>query len=440
VGGRAVSRDCPLIAPPWEPRISAASPTPPGGSNPSATNTSRWPAAVAAFEVPAFRALWAGAFLSSLGTWIQDVGLAWVVYTRYQNPLYLGLRSLAAEAPLIAFMLVGGAAADRWDRRKILLVSQVLQMSFAAALGVLFVMGKLSFPLILLFAFLTGLAQSQSAPTYQATLTTLVPPKQIPNAVALNSVQFNLSRTIGPVVGGILLTIAGAGACFAANAISFAAIIAALARIDIPSPADARAGWRESVLAGFRHVYDSPLLFLLTSISCVGAFLSYPLITYLPVFAGDVLKAGPTGYSFLLSSFGVGAVGGALTTARRGHVPGRGRLLLKAWMVYATTTLGALLCGNLWIAMALLVVSGASLVTGSSTLISLVQENVPDSMRGRTMSIYSVAFRGGMPLGAMFAGVLVDAAGVVPALSGLTAVLLLLGITLYLRPGPLRAL
>jgi len=395
---------------------------------------------VAAFENPAFRALWAGAFLSSLGTWIQDVALQWLVHTRYDNPYYLALRTFAAEAPLIAFMLVGGAAADRFDRRRILIVSQFLQMSFAAALGVLFVTGRLSFPLILLFAFLTGLAQSQSAPTYQATLTTLVPPKQIPNAVALNSVQFNLSRTIGPVIGGVFFTVAGAGACFAANALSFAAIIAALLRIEIPSPSDARKGWRESVLAGFRHVYESPLLLLLTSISCAGAFLSYPLITYLPVFADKVLRAGPTGYSFLLSSFGVGAVAGALTTARRGHVPGRGRLLLKAWMVYATATLGALLAGNLWIAMALLVISGASLVTGSSTLISLMQENVPDAMRGRTMSIYSVAFRGGMPLGAIFAGALVKAYGVVPALAALTTALLLLGIALSVRPGPLRSL
>ena len=267
-----------------------------------------------------------------------------------------------------------------------------------------------------------------------------MPPKQIPNAVALNSVQFNLSRTIGPVVGGLFLTVAGAGACFAANAISFAAIITALLRIEIPSPGDARKGWRESVLAGFRHVYESPLLLLLTSISSAGAFLSYPLITYLPVFAGDVLKAGPTGYSLLLSSFGVGAVGGALTTARRGHVPGRGRLLLKAWMVYATTTLGALLAGNLWIAMALLVVSGAALVTGSSTLISLVQENVPDQMRGRTLSIFNVAFRGGMPVGAMCAGFLVKSLGAVAALSGLTVALLLMGVVLYWRSSRLRTL
>ena len=406
----------------------------------SPASGSRWPAAVAAFENPSFRFLWAGAFLSSLGTWIQDVGLQWLVYSRYQDPLKLGLRSFAAEAPLIAFMLLGGAAADRFDRRRILLVSQFVQMSAAAALGVLFVTGGLTFPLILVLAVVAGLAQSQSAPTYQATLTSLVPPRQIPNAVALNSLQFNLSRTIGPVLGGLLLTLGGAGACFGANAFSFLPIIAALSRIHVPSPGDARGGLRESVAAGFRYVWESPLLFLLTAVSSAAVFLSYPLVVYLPVFAGDVLRSGAAGYSLLLSSFGVGAIVGALMTARRGHVPGRGRLLLRAWIVYALATLGALLSGHQWVAMALLVISGACLVTASSTLMSLVQENAPDHMRGRMMSIYGVAFRGGMPLGSLFAGVLVKAFGVVAALGSLTAAVLLLGIGLYWRSDRLRSL
>jgi predicted MFS family arabinose efflux permease len=405
-----------------------------------AADGSRWPAAVAAFEHPAYRALWTGAFLSSLGTQIQDVGLNWLVHVRYANPLYLGLRTFVAEGTIVVFMVVGGAAADRFDRRRILLVSQFLQMSFAAALGILFVTDRLSFPFILLIAFLTGLAQSQSAPTYQATLTSLVPPRLIPNAVALNSLQFNFSRTIGPVIGGLLSSLAGAGTCFAANALSFLPIIGALRSIHVPSPADTRTSLGESVIAGFRHVFDTPLIFLLTAISSLGTFLAYPLITYLPAFAGDVLHAGARGYSLLLASFGVGAIAGAYTTARRGHVPGRGRLLLRAWIVYAVATLGALLCGRLWMAMGLLVVSGASLVTGSSTLTSLVQENVPDHLRGRTLSIYGVAFRGGMPLGSMFAGVLVNAIGIVPALAALTVTLFVVGLTLYVRSERLRAL
>jgi MFS family permease len=400
----------------------------------------RLPAFMAALENRNYARLWTGAFLSSLGTWTQDVALAWLIHTRFENPMYLGLRAFAAEAPLIAFMLVGGAAADRFDRRKILLTSQVLQMTFAAALAGLFFTDRLGLGLILLLAFLTGLAQSQSAPTYQAVLTSLVPPKQIPNAVALNSLQFNLSRTIGPVIAGLLLVRAGAGACFALNMVSFFAVILALWSIRIPRMERTGEGLRQSLVEGFRHLLATPLLLLLTAMSAAATFLTFPMVTYLPVFADDVLKTGASGYSLLLSSFGVGAIGGALATAQRGHVPGRGRLLLRAWMVYGVCTLGALLCGRQWMAMVLIALSGASLVTASSTLISLVQENVPDRLRGRILSIWGVAFRGGMPLGSLAAGVLVQWYGVVAALASFTIVLLALGIVLYWRAERLRTL
>ena len=133
---------------------------------------------MAALWNPQYLSLWTGAFLSSLGTWTQDVALAWLIHTRFQNPMYLGLRSFAAEAPLIAFMLVGGAAADRFDRRRILLTSNCLQMTFAAVLAALYYADHLGLPFILGLAFLTGLTQSQSAPTYQAVLTTPCRPRR----------------------------------------------------------------------------------------------------------------------------------------------------------------------------------------------------------------------------------------------------------------------
>src|SRR5262245_43043428 len=209
---------------------------PPPGAAPD-PDAARLPGFLSAFSFRAYRLLWTGAFLSSLGTWTQDVALAWLIHTQFPNPLYLGLRAFSAEAPLLAFMLVGGAVADRVDRRRILLTSQVLQMSFAAALLALYAAGRLGIAPILLFAFLTGLAQSQSAPTYQAVITSLVPPRYIQNAVALNSLQFNLSRAIGPAIAGLLLVRAGTGACLGANALSFLAVILALWRIEIPSPA-----------------------------------------------------------------------------------------------------------------------------------------------------------------------------------------------------------
>jgi len=367
------------------------------------------------------------------------VALSWLIHTRMGDPFYLGLRTFAAELPLLAFMLVGGAVADRIDRRRILLTSQVFQMAMAASLGVLFALGRLGIGPILAIAFLTGVAQSQSAPTYQATLTSLVPREHIPNAVALNSLQFNLSRAIGPVVAGLLLARAGTGACFAANVLSFLGVIAALRRIELPpAPPATRESLSESLRAGLRHVAGSPILSILTVLGAAGSFLAFPLITYLPVVAGDVLGTGAAGYSLLLSSFGLGAIAGAVVTAHRGSVPGRGRLMLAAFMAHAVFTAAAVSVGRQWPAMALLAASGFCLVTAFSTLNSLVQEHAPDELRGRILSIFGLSFRGGMPLGSLAAGGLVKALGAPVVLGAFAGLLLLVAVGIRLRSAPLR--
>jgi MFS family permease len=395
---------------------------------------SRLPAFLSAFGFASYRRLWVGAFLSSVGTWTQDVAINWLVHTHFVDPRYLGYRSFAADVPLLAFMLLGGAAADRVDRRRILMTSQVLQMSFATALGVLYVTGQLGIAPILLLAFLTGLAQSQSAPTYQAVLSTLVPPREIPSALALNSLQFNLSRAIGPVIAGLLLVKAGTGWCFAVNALSFLAVIVALAGLEIPSP---RIGGKESLgkslAAGFDHVRRSDVLFLLMALAFLGSFLAFPLVTYLPVIAGDVLGTGARGYSQLLSSFGVGAILGALVTAHRGQAPTRGRTLLQALALYGISTAAAVLSGSQALAMALLFVSGLSIVSAFSIMNSLVQEGAPEVLRGRIVSIYGLAFRGGMPLGSLVAGFLVKAFGAPVTIAGFSGLLVLLSGALYTR-------
>ena len=338
-------------------------------------------------------------------------------------------------------MLVGGAIADRVDRRWILLTSQVLQMLFAATLGVLYALGRLGIVPILLIAFFTGLAQSQSAPTYQAVLTSLVPPRQIPNAVALNSLQFNLSRAVGPVIAGVILASWGTGPCFAVNAVSFMAVIVALWRIELPPPAPTKGETLgESLRAGLRHVRHNPVLSVLTALGLIGSLLAFPLLTYLPVIAGDVLKTGAKGYSLLLTSFGVGAIGGAIATAQRGHVPGRGRLMLATLALYGMAALAAVLSTRQAVAMALLFVAAWSLVTAFSTLNSLVQENAPDALRGRVLSIYGLAFRGGMPLGSLIAGPLVRTLGAPAVLGSFSGLLALVSVAVYIRNGRLRGM
>jgi predicted MFS family arabinose efflux permease len=397
---------------------------------------------LAAFASRSYRLLWGGAFLSSIGTWTQDVAMAWFIHTKWGNPAYLGLRAFAADAPLVAFMLVGGAMADRVDRRRILLSSQFFQMSLAAVLGTLYVLGRLDLGPILAIAFLTGLAQSQSAPTYQAVLTSVVPPHHIPQAVALNSLQFNLSRTLGPVLAGLLLVRGGTGTCFFVNVVSFLAVIVALMRIEIPGPVapPRQESLGESLRSGIRYVAGHPLLARLTLLGALGSLLAFPLITFLPVVASDVLHADAGGYSLLLSSFGLGAIAGALATARRGNVRGRGRTLLLAFMIHGAATLGVVYSHVLPLSVALLLVGGASLVTAFSTLNSLVQENADAVFKGRILGIYGVAFRGGLPVGSLIAGVVIKHTSVVAVLATFAALLIVLTGAFYTRSQALREL
>lgn len=388
-----------------------------------------------------YRLLWIGAFVSSVGTWTQDVGLSWLIHSRYRDPALLGLRSFAAEAPLITFMLVGGAVADRISRRRILLTSNVIQMLGAVALLVLFALDRLGIGPILSLALLTGLAQSQSAPTYQATLTSLVPPSEIPSAVALNSLQFNLSRTIGPALAGMLLAVAGAGACFGANALSFGAILVVLFLIPFPAlAAPAKESLRQSLRNGISHVFRSPALGAMTLLAFAGSCLAFPLITYLPVVAGESLGTGAAGYAGLLSALGVGAIVGALFTARRGRAEGRGRFLLLAFSVYAVVACLALAVRSQASAMALLAVAGSCLVVGNSTLSSLVQEHAPPELRGRVLSVYGVAFRGGSPLGGLLAGLLARHFGAPAVLTVYSLALLVLTVILLVRRSTLASL
>ena len=367
----------------------------------------RLPAFLSAFQFDSFRRLWVGAFLSSIGTWTQDVALAWIIHTRIGDPLYLGLRAAAADLPLLAFMLVGGAVADRVDRRRILLTSQALQMAFAVVLGLLWVFDRLGIEAILIIAFLTGLSQSQSAPTYQAVLTSVVPPTHIPNAVALNSLQFNLSRAVGPVIAGALLARGGTTACFFVNALSFVAVIVALWGIRMPARTApvTQQTLASSLGEGLRHVAGSRVLLSLTALGAAGSFLAFPLITYLPVFAGDVLKTGVAGIQ--PAPHRASAAGRSWARCGRriaGTCRTAGRRLLLAMIAYGLVTTAAVWSRDQYTAMALLFLSGACMTTAFSTLNSLVQENAPEEFKGRILSIYGLAFRGGLPLGALVGG------------------------------------
>ncbi|MBK5255710.1 MAG: MFS transporter [Vicinamibacteria bacterium] len=396
----------------------------------------RLPAFLAAFEVRNFRLIWTGAFVSSIGTWIQDVALSWVIHTEFKNPSYLGWRQFASELPLVSFMLLGGVLADRINKKTILMTSQFVQLSLALVLAALYFTGHLSIWAIVAVGFITGLAQSQSAPTYQAFLTSIVPREVIPRAVAMNSLQFNLSRSIGPPIAAAMLVALGAAWCFVFNAFSFVAVVVALLLIRIPAAAPnirAPQGMANSLKEGLAYVRQAPEIALIVGLSGALSFFVFPLTTFLPVVADEVLGSGAGGYSMLLSAIGLGAIVGAIATAHRGGFKGRGRFVLICFTGGPLLGAGAVLCGRQWLATVLLFFYGVVQTSGSSTMNGLVQELAPEAMRGRILSLFGFAFRGGSPIGALLLGYSVTAFGPAAALSASLIGMSVLSATLLYR-------
>ena len=390
-----------------------------------------------AFTYPDFRLLWTGAFSSSVGTWMQTVAQNWLVLTMTGSASWLGFTAFLQETPFLLFSLFGGVLADRRDRRRILLLSQVVQLSTAFLLAGLIFTNHIQVWMILVLAVVVGFAQSFGGPAYQALVPTLVDREDLPNAVALNSIQFNLARVIGPVLAGIAFYKLGAAACFGLNGLSFFAVIVALLLLKRGAPTGAASGSvLQNLKAGLVAVRDARGLRGLIGLSFVGSFCAFPLVTFLPVFAKDVFGQDAKGYSALLAAFGIGAVCGALGTAGFGHVKRRGALAVTMQMTFGALAVGFALSRVPWVSYALLFGAGAAIVIVFAMFMTLVQQNVDDAMRGRVVSVYSLAFRGAMPLGNLTAGFLATLMPAPWVLVGNGTLLVLVGLTVLLRNNP----
>jgi MFS family permease len=353
-----------------------------------------------------FRLVWIGAFTSTTGTWMQTVAQAWVVYSRTGSALLLGFDAFLSTGPMLIFSLFGGVIADRMERRKIMLASQYLQMTFAFVLALLLWTDTVEIWHIFVLSFLTGSAQSFSGPAYASLLPLLVKREDVPNAIAMNSMQFNLARVIGPVLGGLALTAWGPAACFTLNGFSFIAVI--IAYLIIRTPIVRGHGEAKGMMAemreGFAFVIGRRDVLLLTFLSFAGTFLGMPIVTFLPVVAKIIFAAGAKAYTYLLSAYGVGSVIGALLVAATGHVRNKGRLALMLQLAFATLLIAFAVSRAFPASLLIAFGAGLCIVGVISLYSSLVQLATSDSMRGRVMSIFMLAFRGGMPLGNLLAG------------------------------------
>jgi len=376
-----------------------------------------------------FRLLWFGALTSSIGTWMQKVAQAWLIVTMTgsASAFYLGLDSFAGEVPILLFTLIGGVVADRRDRRHMMLTSQAIQMAVALILATLVFTDTIEIWMVLTLSFISGCAQAFGGPAYQSLIPTLVGKEHLPNAIALNSIQFNLARVIGPIVAGVALATFGMVACFGLNGISFLFVIAAiLALRDVHVPPTATESMVTQMKGGLRYVRDSRNLQIVTALGFIGAFLGLPLLTFLPVITKDVFQQDVGFYSRLMTFSGAGAVTGALIVAYIGKHRHIGRLLLSVLALFGMSMAAFSLSRTPVLSSVILFVAGSLLVMCFSLTTSLAQLLAPPELRGRVVSIYMVAFRGGSPLGGLASGWLVTQVGSAPA------VLMVNGVTLTL--------
>ena len=379
-----------------------------------------------AFRYRDFRLMWAGAFTSTTGTWMQNVAQAWLVLEMAgaRSSFFLGLLAFLADLPILLFSLVGGVVADRLDRRKLLLASQYTQMACAFVLTLLVYFKLIHIWHMMVLVFVAGTAMSFGGPAYQALIPGLVDRKDVSNAVALNSIQFNLARVIGPFFAGITMAGLGAVVCFFLNGLSFLAVIAGLYMIRASfQPPKTTESVLEGMKGGFAFIRDRGALWQLTVLGFVSTFCGIPLLTLLPVVAKNTFHLDAKGYSYMLSTSGVGSIIGALIYAGLSQRKNQGLLALRVQLMFSLLLAGFALSKYLPLSFVFLFFGGMCLITLFAAVTSLVQMTVTEDMRGRVMSIFMLAFRGGMPLGNLVAGYLAVQFSPARALFGLSCVL-----------------
>lgn len=364
------------------------------------------PSALRAFAHRDYRLFFFGQLVSLVGTWMQSVAQAWLVYRLTGSALLLGAVGFAGQIPVFLLAPFGGSLADARGRRRIILATQAASMLLAFALAGLTLAGAVRLWHVFALASLLGVVNAFDIPARQAFLVELVGRADLMNAIALNSSMFNAARIVGPALAGLLLAAVGEGWCFALNGASYVAVLAGLMMMHPkPRPAGPAGGSPlERIVEGFRFVAETgpirALLLLLGLVSLAGM----PYAVLMPVFADRVLGVGATGLGLLMGASGVGALIGALALAARKEVRGLGR-----WVARATAALGVGLIAfsasrTFWLSALLLVPVGCAMIVQTAASNTLIQAMVPDAFRGRVMAAYSMMFMGMAPIGALLAG------------------------------------
>ncbi|TPI43049.1 MFS transporter [Mesorhizobium sp. B3-1-6] len=374
--------------------------------------------ALAPFRHGIFRAVWSASLVSNFGGLIQGVGAAWMMTTIATSPYQVALVQASTTLPIMLFALVAGAIADSFNRRKVMLVAQTFMLVVSALLTLFTWQGWMTPWTLLAFTFLIDSGTALNSPSWQASVGDMVPRAKVPAAVALNSLGFNITRSVGPAIGGVIVAAAGAAAAFAANAVSYIGLIVVLARWKpaLPEQTLPRESLGAAMGAGLRYVAMSPNIAKVLVRGLAFGFSAGAVLALLPLVARDVVKGDALTYGIMLGAFGIGAVGGALISVRLRQLLSSEVMVRMAFCGFALCALNAAVSHNGWQTSAGLLIGGACWVIALSHFNVTVQMSTPRWVVGRVLSIYQTATFGGIALGSWIWGVVADAHGAETAL------------------------
>ena len=343
---------------------------------------------------------------------MQSVAQGWLVYSLTKSPFYLGMVAAAGSLPILLFTLAGGIVADRFRKRNLLLMTQASSMVPALLLGILTEFHLIAVWQVALLAALLGTINAFDIPARQSFLVDLVGKSSLTNAIALNSAAFHGARMVGPVIAGMAIAYIGLPACFYLNAFSFLAVIVALSKIETRGDIHGSSkGFIKDFAEGIQYMRSRPDIYRTIILIAFFSLLGMPFITLLPAFADQVFRAGAKGFGFLVGATGAGALSAALMLAFKGDITEKGRFMSVAALLFPVSLLVFSLSVNLYLALAALAVIGWSLVSFLATANSFIQLSVPDNLRGRAMSVYTLVFLGTAPIGNSLMGTFADAVG-----------------------------
>lgn len=381
---------------------------------------------LAPFRHAVFQKLWIATLASNLGSLIQTVGAAWMMTTISDSSGMVALVQASTTLPIMIFSLVAGALADSFDRRKVMLAAQGVMMAASILLAIFAVAGWLSPWLLLAFTFLIGCGTALHNPSWQASMGDIVPREDLPGAITLNSMSFNLMRSVGPAVGGLVVALGGAATAFMLNAVSYVALIYALLRwkYDKPDRSLPREKLGSAISAGLRYMSMSPNLLKVIVRSFVFGFAAVSVLALLPLVTRDLIEGGALSYGIILGCFGVGAIGGALLNARiRERWPNE-MIVRGAFMLFALSAIALALSRDMWLSCLIVMPAGACWVATLSLFNATIQLSTPRWVVGRALALYQTAAFGGMAVGSWVWGIVAEGSGTANALifAGITLV------------------